>query len=115
MSDRKFIHVADAARRQGIGKTKLYELIAAGSLRAYKLGRRTLIDPHDLDECFERNLTPLRPEGVEAIEDEVTKSPADEPSNINTASASSPPGETGRRVRGRGLSSLASQPKSTSN
>lgn len=57
----KFTDVAGAALRQSCGKTKIYELIGNGSLRAYKLGRRTLIDLDDLDECFERTLMPLQP------------------------------------------------------
>jgi len=37
------ISIDDAAAVLGIGRTKLYELIAAGNLEAVKLGRRTLV------------------------------------------------------------------------
>jgi len=62
---RKFVHVDEAARRHGVGKTKFYELIRDGVLPAYKLGRRTLISIEDLDACFERILTPIRSEGAD--------------------------------------------------
>lgn len=35
--------VEDAGKAIGIGRTKTYELIAEGRLKALKLGRRTLI------------------------------------------------------------------------
>lgn len=35
--------VGDACRTIGIGRTKLYELIAEGRLLTIKIGRRTLI------------------------------------------------------------------------
>lgn len=35
--------VDDAAKALGIGRTKLYELVAEGRLKALKIGRRTLI------------------------------------------------------------------------
>ncbi|MGH7046804.1 MAG: helix-turn-helix domain-containing protein [Stellaceae bacterium] len=41
--------VATVCRRASIGRTKLYEEIAAGRLRALKLGRRTLILRRDYD------------------------------------------------------------------
>lgn len=41
---RKLVSVADArAMLGGIGRTKLYELLARGDLSAVKLGRRTLL------------------------------------------------------------------------
>lgn len=40
---------ADAARSLGIGKTKLFELIAEGQLPAIRLGGRTLIRRDDLE------------------------------------------------------------------
>lgn len=41
---------ADAARSLGIGKTKLFELIAGGELPAIRLGGRTLIRRSDLED-----------------------------------------------------------------
>lgn len=35
--------VKEAARALSIGRTRLYELINTGQLRAFKLGRRTLV------------------------------------------------------------------------
>jgi len=37
------VRVADATRLTGIGKTKLFELIANGSLETTSIGRRRLI------------------------------------------------------------------------
>ncbi|MCK1403938.1 helix-turn-helix domain-containing protein [Bradyrhizobium sp. 76] len=42
------LNVAEACAASGVGRTKLYEAIAAGRLRARKMGRRTLILPDDL-------------------------------------------------------------------
>lgn len=40
--------VADACRRLGVGRTTLYELIAARELLTFKLGQRTLIPESEL-------------------------------------------------------------------
>ena len=40
--------VANACRRLGIGRTKLYELIAKGEIRSIKIGTRTLIPETEL-------------------------------------------------------------------
>jgi excisionase family DNA binding protein len=40
--------VADMQRVARIGKTRVYQLIAEGRLRAIKSGRRTLIDANSL-------------------------------------------------------------------
>jgi excisionase family DNA binding protein len=37
------VSVAEAGRSIGIGRTKLYELINDGSLKTFKVGRRTLV------------------------------------------------------------------------
>jgi len=34
------------------GKTKVYELISSGQLRAHKAGRRTFVLPDDLRDCI---------------------------------------------------------------
>jgi len=40
--------IQEACTYSGIGKTKLYEAINSGKLRAHKAGRRTLIFSDDL-------------------------------------------------------------------
>jgi excisionase family DNA binding protein len=49
----KLVTVARALQDFGIGRTKLYELIKAGAIRAVKLGGRTLIDVASADAFFE--------------------------------------------------------------
>ena len=48
--------INDAAGVLGIGRSTLYELIASGSIRTLKIGRRTLI-AHDELERYVRRLT----------------------------------------------------------
>ena len=45
-----------AVRRLGLGRSKVYEEIAAGNLRVVKVGRRTLIAETELQR-YVRNLT----------------------------------------------------------
>lgn len=47
------ISVNEALVRYGIGRTKLYELLGNGSLKAKKLGAKTLIDVASADVFFE--------------------------------------------------------------
>jgi excisionase family DNA binding protein len=44
--------VQEACACSGIGKTKLYELIGSGQLKARKLGKKTLILSDDLRHCL---------------------------------------------------------------
>lgn len=56
---------ADAARSLGIGKTKLFELIANGQLPAIRLGGRTLISREDLESfvaALPRRKSEVRPQ-----------------------------------------------------
>jgi len=46
------LSINDAVRISGIGRTKLYALISGGSLKARKLGKRTLILTEDLDKLL---------------------------------------------------------------
>ena len=46
----------EVVRRLGLGRSKVYEEIAAGNLRVVKVGRRTLIAETELQR-YVRNLT----------------------------------------------------------
>jgi len=43
-----FVSIQDSARLLSIGRSKLYELVAAGELTVRKLGRKSLIAREDL-------------------------------------------------------------------
>ena len=45
---REGLSIAEACRVAGIGRTKIYEAIASGSLKARKFGKRTIILRADL-------------------------------------------------------------------
>jgi excisionase family DNA binding protein len=48
--DRQALSIAEVSGVSGLGRTKIYEAIATGSLKARKCGKRTLILPDDLRE-----------------------------------------------------------------
>ena len=48
------VRVNDAARMIGIGRTKLYELIAAGEIETVKLGKSTRIITASLHDLVRR-------------------------------------------------------------
>lgn len=48
------VKVNDAARMIGVGRTKLYELIAAGEVDVVKLGRSTRVTTASLRELLTR-------------------------------------------------------------
>lgn len=48
------VRVATAMKMLGIGKTKIYELIASGELETVRLGRRTLVVLASIEALFER-------------------------------------------------------------
>jgi excisionase family DNA binding protein len=48
--------VTDACRRLGVGRTTLYELIAARELRTFKIGQRTLIPESELQRFVARSM-----------------------------------------------------------
>ena len=48
------VRVNDAARMIGIGRTKLYELIAAGEVETVKLGKSTRITTSSLHDLIRR-------------------------------------------------------------
>jgi excisionase family DNA binding protein len=47
---------ADAARRLGIGRTKLYELIGSGALRSFRIGKARRIRTEDIEALRESDL-----------------------------------------------------------
>ena len=49
------VRVNDAARMIGIGRTKLYELIASGELETIKIGKATRITTASLHKLVERH------------------------------------------------------------
>lgn len=48
------VRVNEAARMIGIGRTKLYELIASGEIEAIKLGKSTRITTASLHKLIKR-------------------------------------------------------------
>lgn len=55
--------IPDACQQLGVGRSTMYELIAAGTLSTVKIGRRTLV-PHEELERYVRTLS--APAGVSA-------------------------------------------------
>lgn len=52
-TDRQGLNIGEACHIAGIGRSKLYDEIASGRLRARKLGKRRIILRHDLDAFLE--------------------------------------------------------------
>ena len=52
------VKVNDAARMIGVGRTKLYELIASGEIEVVKLGKSTRITTASLHELVMRQRGP---------------------------------------------------------
>ena len=48
---------AEAARALGLGRTKLYELIATNEIASFKIGSRRLIRVSDIEAWLERMTT----------------------------------------------------------
>jgi excisionase family DNA binding protein len=48
------VSITESCRLLGVGRTKLYELIASGELRIRKIGRKSLISMSDLERWAER-------------------------------------------------------------
>jgi excisionase family DNA binding protein len=55
--NRLAVSPAEAARMLGIGRTKLYELIAANQLTSIKIGTRRLIRVSAIEEFLDRLVT----------------------------------------------------------
>ena len=52
------VKINDAARMIGVGRTKLYELIASGEIEAIKLGKSTRITTTSLHKLVRRQREP---------------------------------------------------------
>jgi excisionase family DNA binding protein len=48
------LSIPEAAAACALGKSKFYELIAAGEIRVLKIGRRTLVSRRELETFVER-------------------------------------------------------------
>lgn len=59
------LSVEEVIAATGIGRSKLYQLINSGALRACKLGTRTIILKDDLD-AFLKSLQPYPADNAEA-------------------------------------------------
>lgn len=59
LPDQICVRVNDAARMIGVGRTKLYELIATGEVETVKLGKATRITTASLHELVKRRREPL--------------------------------------------------------
>ena len=53
------VRINDAARMLGVGRTKLYELIATGEIETVKLGKATRITTASLQDLVKRRREPL--------------------------------------------------------
>jgi excisionase family DNA binding protein len=53
---------AAAARRLGIGRTKLYELIGSGTLRSFRIGKARRIRTEDIEALRQTDLAAAKPD-----------------------------------------------------
>jgi excisionase family DNA binding protein len=53
--------VKEACAYAKVGPTKLYEMMRAGDVRAFKHGRKTLVDLDSIDTMLARDLKPWTP------------------------------------------------------
>ncbi len=56
MADELLIDVVEAARRLGVGRSKIYELMAAGELKSLHVGKLRRVLVSDLMAFVERRL-----------------------------------------------------------
>ncbi len=52
--DRKLVSVEEAARTLSIGRSLLFEMLSAGTIRSVKVGRRRLVPVSALEEYVKR-------------------------------------------------------------
>lgn len=57
--EKTLLSVAEASQRLSIGKTKLYEILNAGQIKAVRIDKRTLIPVSALDD-FTNGLQPFK-------------------------------------------------------
>ena len=57
--EKTLLSIAEASHRLGIGKTKLYQILNAGQIKAVRLDKRTLIPVSALDD-FANGLQPFK-------------------------------------------------------
>ncbi|MEW1959956.1 helix-turn-helix domain-containing protein [Kineococcus sp. NPDC059986] len=62
MEEALLLSIEQSARQLGLGRTQLYELVAAGDIEVVKVGRRTLVPQASLRSFVEM----LRQQGVSA-------------------------------------------------
>jgi excisionase family DNA binding protein len=58
--------VDNFTKQYGVGRTKVYELLAEGKLTARKLGKRTLIDRAEADSWY-HSLPSYQPESAKEM------------------------------------------------
>ena len=61
-SDRRGVDPVEAAERIGIGRAKMFELIAAGEIASFKIGSRRIIPVSAIDDFMSRKLAEARAE-----------------------------------------------------
>lgn len=54
--DELLVCVEEAARRLGVGRSAMYELLASGQIARVKIGRRTLVPVQELRAWVDRNV-----------------------------------------------------------
>ncbi len=54
--DELLVSVEEAARRLGVGRSAMYELLASGQIGRVKVGRRTLVPVQELRSWVDRNV-----------------------------------------------------------
>jgi excisionase family DNA binding protein len=54
--DELLVSVEEAARRLGVGRSAMYELLASGQVARVKIGRRTLVPVQELRAWVDRNV-----------------------------------------------------------
>ncbi|MFZ2081327.1 MAG: helix-turn-helix domain-containing protein [Xanthobacteraceae bacterium] len=52
--EKRAFSIAEFCRRYGVGRTKAYEELRQGRLRARKIGRRTIVTKDDADDWLQQ-------------------------------------------------------------
>ncbi|MGA8693936.1 MAG: helix-turn-helix domain-containing protein [Xanthobacteraceae bacterium] len=52
--EKRAFSIAEFCRRYGVGRTKVYEELRQGRLRARKIGRRTIVTKDDADDWLQQ-------------------------------------------------------------